>query len=421
MLGALKRLFQRGHPDQKVGTSLNAASDKGAVARHIELGNQHKQNGNADLALASYLSAIESDSGNAEAHAGAGSVLLQLARINEAQQHLLRAVTINSDHFEAQSNLIFAMLIGGDYADGFARHENRFWVGPAATRASNQDILNIFKNIPAWTGDTLEDRNLLLWTEQGLGDSLMMMRYIPHIAEKFGGTIDVWCEPELVKIFQTMPCITRVLAKNESFPMRPNTVHCSMMSLPCIFKTTLETIPNKVPYLTAPTSLVSRWETRLASHSGLKVGLVWAGNPAKRSDNLRSISFDLLAPLLTIPGICFISLQKGAASQQAQSATLLDWMPECHDLIDTAALISGLDLVVCVDTSIAHLAGALGKPVWLLNRFESEWRWMIGREDSPWYPTMRILRQSSLHDWESVIQLVADGLVRKNFDIPIVN
>jgi len=411
MIGALKRLFRKEHPTKATGVSPNSISDNAAADRYIVLGNRHKQNGNPELALANYLEAIQSESENADAHAGAGSILLQLARADEAEQHLLRAITINPDHFEAQSNLMFAMLIRGDYIEGFTRHEKRFGVGPAATRASNQEIINIFKSIPAWNGDSLEHRNLLLWTEQGLGDSLMMMRYIPQIAEKFGGTIDVWCEPELVRILQTVPSITRVIAKNENMEMRPNTVHCPMMSLPFIFKTTLATIPGKVPYLTMPTNQTSAWATRLAQHHGLKVGLAWAGNPAKSNDSLRSIGFGLLAPLLAIPGICFVSLQKGTASQPPESVKLLDWMPQCQDLIDTAALISGLDVVICVDTSIAHLAGALGKPVWLLNRFESEWRWMIGREDSPWYPTMRIFRQPALHNWEHPVEQIRQALI----------
>ena len=413
MIGILKRLFRTEHPHRTVGALPNSDSVGGMVVQHNQLGNQHKRNRCPDLALESYLSAIQFDPENADAHAGAGSVLLQLARIDEAQQHLLRAVTINPNHFEAHSNLIFAILMRGDYINGFAKHEHRFWVGPEATRASNQEILAIFKDIPAWNDGPLDARNLLLWTEQGLGDSLMMLRYIPHVTEKFACTVDVWCEPELVKIFQTIPSISRVFAKTENVSMRPNTVHCSLMSLPFIFKTTLATIPNKVPYLTIPTNLVTFWAARLAQHKGLKVGMVWAGNPAKNNDSLRSIDFAHLAPMLTIPDICFVSLQKGPARQQAQSATLLDWMPECHDLIDTAALISGLDLIISVDTSIAHLAGALGKPVWLLNRFESEWRWMIDREDSPWYPSLRIFRQQALHNWQDPVESIRQALIAK--------
>jgi hypothetical protein len=411
MIAALRRLLHRLRPVEETADLPKAESGGAAAARHIVLGNRHKLAGCPELALESYRSAILCDSANADAHAGAGSVLLQLARDVEAQQHLRRAIEINPNHFEAQSNLIFAVLIRGDYAEGFALHEHRFRVGPAATRASNQEILDIFRNIPAWQGDSLDGRNLLLWTEQGLGDSIMMLRYIPLIAGKFGGTIDVWCEPELVKIFQTVPGIARVLSKDLALSLQPDTVHCPTMSLPFFFKTELATIPNTVPYLTIPAEHVAPWTARLAQHSGLKVGLVWAGNPAKRNDALRSIDFERLAPLLTVPGISFINLQKGPPSQQAQSAMLLDWMSECTDLIDTAALISGLDLVISVDTSIAHLAGALGKPVWLLNRFESEWRWMFDREDSLWYPSVRIFRQPALHNWDHPVEKVREALV----------
>jgi hypothetical protein len=185
-----------------------------------------------------------------------------------------------------------------------------------------------------------------------------------------------------------------------------------MMSLPFCFGTRVESIPASIPYLTVEPAAQKNWGEQLRRFPGLKVGLVWAGNPRLAQDKMRSIAFEKLAPLFDVPGVQFVSLQKESRVPQEQLAEhrIIDWMPACADLMDTAALISQLDLVIAVDTMIAHLAGALGKPVWLLNRFESEWRWMAGRSDSPWYPSMRIFRQAQLHEWHSVIKDVVAAL-----------
>jgi hypothetical protein len=186
------------------------------------------------------------------------------------------------------------------------------------------------------------------------------------------------------------------------------------MSLPLAFGTRLDTIPDTVPYLFAPGELRGRWRERLSRLGGIRVGLAWAGNPNYIRDAMRSASLDEFAPLLEIPGASFVSLQKGSASGQLDrwKSSITDWMDECEDYLDTAALVAELDLVISVDTSIAHLAGALGRPVWLLNRFESEWRWLIDRADSPWYPGMRIFNQPRSRDWAAVIETMKAPLER---------
>jgi len=185
--------------------------------------------------------------------------------------------------------------------------------------------------------------------------------------------------------------------------------------LPRIFGTTSTNIPRTVPYLQADAKDAKTWQHRLASHSPIvKVGLAWAGNPAHKNDRNRSIKLALLAPLGQVPGVRFFSLQKGDAAAQAEARPpgmeLVDWTVELKDFADTAALIANLDLVIAVDTAVAHLAGALGKPVWTLLPFVPDWRWLLEREDSPWYPTMRLFRQSSWGDWDSVIMRVAEAL-----------
>jgi hypothetical protein len=182
--------------------------------------------------------------------------------------------------------------------------------------------------------------------------------------------------------------------------------HCALTSLPYLLDIRLETIPDSVPYLFVPNDMKRKWADRLEDRKGVKIGLVWAGNNKMPRDALRSMPLEILAPIQNVPGVVFVSLQKGGASSAKsleKNWLELDWIEECEDFLDTAALVENLDLVIGVDTSTIHLAGALGKPVWLLNRFESEWRWMTGRSDSPWYPTLRIFRQPALHDWPNVI------------------
>jgi hypothetical protein len=192
--------------------------------------------------------------------------------------------------------------------------------------------------------------------------------------------------------------------------------HCPLMSLPKAFQTTVDHVPATVPYLTPNPALVKKWQTRLAGVADqcLTVGLCWAGAKGLKEDAKRSMTLTRLAPLLEARGITFVSLQKSdAASQLEQTpevANLRDWTGELHDFSDTAALISQLDLVISVDTAIAHLAGALGKPVWLLNRFQSEWRWLRDREDSPWYPSLRLFTQTTAGDWSEVITRVLAAL-----------
>ena len=203
-------------------------------------------------------------------------------------------------------------------------------------------------------------------------------------------------------------------------PLPPFDVHCPLMSLPLALGTTLETIPATVPYLAADAPRVAFWRQRLAALPGRPVGLVWAGAPRRHHpdahaiDRRRSMRLEHLAPLAAVPGVSFVSLQKGDAAAQARlpgvGLQLHDFTTELNDFADTAALVAALDLVIAVDTAVAHLAGALGKPVWILNRFDAAWRWLLGREDSPWYPTARLFRQPAPGDWDGVVGEVRESL-----------
>jgi hypothetical protein len=222
----------------------------------------------------------------------------------------------------------------------------------------------------------------------------------------------------LARLIRTMPGPQRVIAHNEPAPEFD--VHCPLLSLPLALGTTLESIPATLPYLAADPDQERAWRIRLAALPGLRVGLVWAGNPrpadraANAVDRRRSMALSRLAPLGAVPGVSFVSLQKGQRADEAKvpppGMVLHDWTDELWDFADTAALTAGLDLLISVDTSAVHLAGALGKPVWVLNRYDACWRWLYDRADSPWYPTARLFRQPAYGDWDSVIAEVEAAL-----------
>lgn len=266
--------------------------------------------------------------------------------------------------------------------------------------------------IPRWRGEPLHGRSLLIWTEQGLGDSLMTMRYLPRLKQLGTARLAVCCEEPLVRIMRAMLEVDQVFADTGVIGTEPRfDLQCPMMSLPLRMATRIETIPREVPYVRVTPELQQRWSARVAALPGLRVGLVWAGGRKTTADPLRSVALAAFAPVLATPGCTFVSLQKGDAAAQLQpdARGIRDFMDLCGDLMDTAALVANLDLVISVDTSIAHLAGALGKPVWLLNRMGSEWRWLLDRDDSPWYPTMTIFRQER-RDWDAVMRRGAAAL-----------
>jgi hypothetical protein len=304
-------------------------------------------------------------------------------------------------------------LLHGDYETGLQLLESRLEPDalddPAydGMRAATRGMMET----PRWRGEPLPGQTLLLWADQGMGDSIMMMRYLPEVRRRTGGRVIVECQPPLERIFRAMPEVNEVVLTGTA-ASRDFHLQCPMMSLPFVLGTRLATIPDRVPYIPVPDDLVDRWRGKLGRIGAPRVGLAWAGRPALPKDALRSVPLRRFAPLFDTPGVNFFSLQKGDEARQVRETAwkIHDFMDEAGDLLDTAALVGHLDLVISVDTSVAHLAGALGKPVWLLNRLESEWRWMLEREDSPWYPTMRIFRQHSLGDWEPVILRVASAL-----------
>jgi Glycosyltransferase family 9 (heptosyltransferase) len=303
-----------------------------------------------------------------------------------------------------------ALLMAGQLEEGWKEFEWRWQTEYLIRRGPHFPV-------PSWKGEAIGDRAILLFADQGLGDTLQFCRYVPQIAAGARKAI-LAVQPELMRLLSRLPGVSEVIDQGG----RPSVdLWCPLMSLPYAVGSTLETIPATTPYLTADPADVVHWRERLAGLAGLRVGLCWAGGRTRNlgkiaTDRRRSMTLDRLAPLGEISGVQFISLQKGApaaeAAQPPHGMKLHHFTEDLHDFAGTAALIDNLDLVISVDTAIAHLAGALGIPVWLLNRFDTCWRWLQNRDDSPWYPSLRQFRQPTPGDWDSVISRARGALQR---------
>ncbi len=405
--------YQRAEYEQAAALIAQALSANDANApAHNNLGNVLVDQGKLDEAAACYQRALALQPGYVDAHVNLGGVFKSLGRLAEAEASYREALRIRPESAQARFGQALLKLLRGEYAAGLALYESRFEedavVGDASARTRMKELMGA----PRWRGESLSGKRLLVWTEQGLGDNIMAMRFLPLLKNRRAQHLVVYCDPALARIVQGVSPVDKVVTRDLPIPFGEFDFHCPMMSLPLAFDTRVETIPNDIPYLFVPSGLKKEWAGKLAGTAGLKVGLAWAGSKTFARDRLRSIRLERFSPMFGIPDVKFISLQKDEAAAQIRESGLevLDWMDECGDVLDTAALIEQLDLVVSVDTGMAHLAGALGKPVWLLNRHESEWRWMLDRKDSPWYPTMRIFRQRDRGDWDAVLEDVASEL-----------
>lgn len=409
-------LYARGKfPEAIAGYRAALAMGHKDIELYRGLGEALYDSGSPKEALESYGKALKLAPRKAVLWGLCAEANFSLAQYEEALECTRQALNFDPDMILARSTAGLTHLLLGDYEKGLAlneerlNHESREWLSRIGVLAN----LDRFAAKPRWKGEDLQGKTILIWTEQGLGDSLMLMRYIPMLKEKGASGVVVYCPPSLVK---TMLTVTPLVVNSDtSFDSRLFDVHCSIMSLPYFFGTRVDTIPAVMPYLTVEASAKKVWGEQLKRFTGLKVGIAWAGNKKLAQDKLRSIAFERLAPVFDVRGVQFVSLQKELTveGEKLVARRILDWMPACKDIMDTAALISQLDLVISVDTMIAHLAGALGKPVWLFNRFESDWRWMRNRSESPWYPNTRIFRQPALHDWDSVIANIVAALTEK--------
>jgi Flp pilus assembly protein TadD len=352
-------------------------------------------------AVACFRLAIDLSPDFADAHNNLGFALLEQGRLDEATACISEAVRLRPGFPDAHHNLAITRLMRGEMEAGWSELEWR-WRTPQLIR-HRRDFAQ-----PQWRGEAAEGQTLLIHAEQGFGDTLQFCRYATLAAAR-GLKVIMEVPKPLVRLLRSVAGVDLVVSRGEDLP--PFDLHCPMLSMPLALGTTLATIPDGEPYLHAEKAFVVDWRTRLSvlGQQGPRIGLVWAGNGALRADRRRSIDPVRLAPLFHLPGLRLFSLQK-AGPPAPDGFPVTDLMQEVEDFADTAALIANLDLVISVDTAVAHLAAAMGKPVWLLNRFDTDWRWLVGRRDSPWYPSLRIYRQSDPGDWDPVVAEVARDL-----------
>ncbi len=337
-----------------------------------------------------------------------GNSLKDARRFDEAVAAYEQALRLRPEDADFHMNLAMAKLSMGRFDEGWREYRWRW-----KSRQLSGALRDFGK--PEWEGEPGEGRVILIHAEQGFGDTLQFCRYAPMVRER-GFRVIMWVQKPLARLIKTLEGVEKVICDGDDIP--DFDLHCPMMSLPFALRTTVETIPGGIPYLWPDPADVSGSRDRMADlpEGGLKVGLVWAGKSRSQSPDLiatdreRSLAPQDLAPLLEVSGVRFFSLQKDGA-QAPETFHLTDWMESCGDFADTAALIMNLDLVIGVDTAVVHLAGALGKPFWMLNRFNSCWRWLDNGDGSPWYPgTLQIFSQKQMGNWDEVLTRVRFAL-----------
>lgn len=332
------------------------------------------------------------------------TTLIALGRIQDAEADCRRALQLDSGFAEAHWNLSLCLLAQGKFSEGWQEHEWRWQKRNFTSPRRHIDI-------PLWDRSPLAGKTILLHAEQGFGDAIQFVRYARLIAAQDSHVI-IECHPPLVSLFEGIDGILSVVPFDAPLPACD--CQAPLLSLPLLMGTTLDTIPATCPYLSAPLERLPTWQNLTAPYSGLKIGIAWAGSSIHRNDRLRSLPSSLLEPLFGLANLTFFSLQIGEAGHQLERSPLpaqvVNLCDRITDFGDTAALVEQLDLVITVDTAVAHLVGALGKPAWVMLPFAPDWRWLLDREDSPWYPTMRLFRQGNDCTWQPVIKNICDAL-----------
>ena len=362
------------------------------------LGDALHAQGKVDEAIGWYRRTLELDPRHHKACNCLCNAFFDKGELAESTAWCERALALAPDYGDARMNQCLLQLLQGDYVNGWRNYEMRWKV--YTPRTSPQ---------PLWLGAPLNGARILLHAEQGLGDSLQFLRYVP-LVQAAGGKVMLDLPAKLHRLAAGLPGVLTLVKTGDPLPYFD--CHCPLMSLPLALGTTLETVPAQVPYLSVPADALKAAEALAWPPSGFKVGLAWTGNQDHPKNHFRSVPLELLEPLLHIDGIHFFSLQMGPGAEElaARRLPMTDLAPVTGDMADTAAQMAHLDLIITIDTSMAHLAGALARPVWVLLGYSPDWRWLLTREDSPWYPTARLFRQPRHGDWLSVIERVRDSL-----------
>jgi hypothetical protein len=341
------------------------------------------------------------------------AALIENGKFDEAEAMLRNCLRKTPEHLQAQHNLSLLHLLNGKFEQG--------WPGFELRNSAANRMLPIWAQrcpAPIWNGEPLKDRSILLYCEQGLGDTIQFARYARELGAQ-GACVTIQCQAALVDTLGTIKNVTRVISTNDE--AMDVDYKSSLLSVPGILKTTIRDIPSTTPYVLAARTELDHWSKTLGNLSNKpKVGLVWSGNPDNKTDHKRSMSLNHLAPIFNLQDIHVVSLQIGAAAGQIDNLPALQrphvLFPEMKPLSEVAAIISNLHLLISVDTALAHLAGALNKQVWTLISHVPDWRWMLNRGDTPWYPSMRLFRQPAPGDWNAVVMEVVEALKKQELD-----
>jgi len=416
-LGSVLR--DQGHFDDAIACYRKAVEiNPNFPEAHNNLGSILLDQGKLDEAIACFHEALRHDPCLPEAEHNLASVCRGLGRFDETAKRTQRVLEQKPDFADAHVNQSFVKLIRGDFEHGWEEYEWRWKTRLQPVRSFSQ---------PIWNGESLQGESVLIQSEQGFGDIIHFIRYA-SLVKRAGAIVLVECPGRLINLLSSCKGIDRLVPSEESVP--DFSMHVPMMSLPRIFKTSLRTIPADVPYLFADAALTDLWRTRLTSVCGFRIGTNWRGRGNNAQSRQRDIPVELFASLGKVSDVRLISLQKGDAGtrsevgiQRSESSDAGTARPTIVDLgkfdmergafVDTAAIMMNLDLVITSDTSVAHLAGALGVPVWVALPFVPDWRWMLERSDSPWYPTMRLFRQKKIGDWEGVFEEIWAALAER--------
>jgi tetratricopeptide (TPR) repeat protein len=402
LLAALPR-----HEDAVEAYEAALALRSDCAEDHFNLGNSLQELDRPADAIAHYEAALALKPDYVQAYTNLGAALQALNRYREAVAQYEKALALTPGDANVRWALALAELAAGDYERGWRDYECR-WAAPR-TRLRRRDF-----PVPAWEGEErLDGRTILLHSDQGFGDTLQFARYVPVVAAA-GAAVLLEVQKPLVSLLASLRGLAQICARGEALPAFDR--HCSLQSLPYVFGTRLETIPAVLPYLAPPGDAVERWRARLGARGAPRIGLAWAGNPVQGNDRHRSIPLSRLRPLLAAPFDIVVlqqELREGDTALLEQCHTIALKGVRFADFADTAALISLLDLVITVDSAVAHLAGALGRPLWALLAYATDFRWPVGRADSPWYPTARVFRQPAIGDWDSVVRSVIGALERE--------
>ncbi len=369
------------------------------ASAHLNLGSAMADLDRFEEAERHMRRATELDPALPEAHASLSWLLAGMGDLAKAKQAARTAIDLRPDFPQAHWNLSFACLLGGDFEEGWREYE---W------RKRHDFYSRDFRRLPGpeWRGEALAGRTILVQAEQGLGDTIQLARFLPMLAAR-GATVRLACAAPLIPLLRQAPGVSAVVPREA--PARTYDVWVDQMSLPGLLNTRLETIPGSLGYLRADPARAAVWDRTLPS--GPRIGLVWSGNPRHSNDLRRSIPTGCLAALMPVLDTSFVSLQVGPRSGEiTELFGLPDRSAGLVDFAETAALVANLDLVIAVDTSTAHLAGALGVPVWVMLPYVPDWRWMTGRGDSPWYRSMRLFRQTRPGDWSGPFEDIAGAL-----------